>query len=393
MELYTLDSRYRRQQVIDRFESLIWTDRYAEIGDFELLTVSNAENKQKLAVSTPLALNTTLRNMIVESTEDVTDSEGRKLLKIKGRSFERMLEERLVLGMTRGIRLGTHAVYEGPPLQMAEQIFKRSADPAVAGFWAIHDYKPGTLFPHEPAQSSDGYVRREQKRAPLYTAVKEVCDQYDQGFRLYRNGDTGDLFFNVYTGVNRTSYQSQYPAVIFSPTLENLQNVSEYVNVKGLRNYVQVWNALGVVTLASPGYADSLPPYERRMMIVEADVVENDDGTQMTSAQNQAYLQQIAQQTLLEQRAEMHLDGELSQHGAYRYGVDYFLGDLVEMQNISGARNIMTVTEQIFVQDGEGERSYPTLRLKSYTNPGSWESMGAADWASQDAAAYWSNQA
>jgi hypothetical protein len=32
----------------------------------------------------------------------------------------------------------------------------------------------------------------------------------------------------------------------------------------------------------------------------------------------------------------------------------------------------MKVTEQIFVQDREGERAYPTLTLNTFINTGSW---------------------
>jgi hypothetical protein len=32
----------------------------------------------------------------------------------------------------------------------------------------------------------------------------------------------------------------------------------------------------------------------------------------------------------------------------------------------------MQVTEQIFVQDSEGERDYPTLTVNTYITPGSW---------------------
>ncbi len=174
--------------------------------------------------------------------------------------------------------------------------------------------------------------------------------------------------------------------------MDNLQNITEYINAKPLRNVAYVWNALGVRRVTTSGYYDALPPYERRMMVVEADVVEREDGTQMSRTENSAYLDRVGREALLAQRAEMYLDGELSQRAAYRYGVDYFLGDLVEMQNFSGARNIMMVTEQIFVQDAQGERSYPTLSLKSYTNPGSWESADFSSWADQNATAYWENR-
>jgi hypothetical protein len=34
----------------------------------------------------------------------------------------------------------------------------------------------------------------------------------------------------------------------------------------------------------------------------------------------------------------------------------------------------MQVTEQIFVSDSEGERSYPTLTITKFITPGTWSS-------------------
>jgi hypothetical protein len=43
MEVFILDSLLRRSQVVDKFESLIWTERFSEIGDFELDLKSTLE--------------------------------------------------------------------------------------------------------------------------------------------------------------------------------------------------------------------------------------------------------------------------------------------------------------------------------------------------------------
>ena len=36
MEIYVLNTNFESVAVVDEFESLIWTDRYDEAGDFEL---------------------------------------------------------------------------------------------------------------------------------------------------------------------------------------------------------------------------------------------------------------------------------------------------------------------------------------------------------------------
>ena len=42
------------------------------------------------------------------------------------------------------------------------------------------------------------------------------------------------------------------------------------------------------------------------------------------------------------------------------------------MRNDDGVTNQMQVTEQIFVDDKEGTRSYPTLTINTFIMPGTW---------------------
>jgi hypothetical protein len=48
------------------------------------------------------------------------------------------------------------------------------------------------------------------------------------------------------------------------------------------------------------------------------------------------------------------------------------LGDLVEVRNSDGYSNIKRVTEQIFSDDSEGEKSYPTLSSELVFISNSW---------------------
>jgi hypothetical protein len=94
MELYTLDRQLRREDVIDDFESLIWAERWREIGDFELITMSSVKMRSRFTLGRFLAVNNSKRVMVVESIEDGYD-EGKTILTIKGRSLEKILDDRV----------------------------------------------------------------------------------------------------------------------------------------------------------------------------------------------------------------------------------------------------------------------------------------------------------
>src|SRR5690606_8710224 len=85
MELYTLDGLLRRTEIIEGYESFLWTDRYAGIGDFQIIVGSTQQNRNLLASGTLLGLSESKTVMKVETIIDKEDDEGRKLLTITGR--------------------------------------------------------------------------------------------------------------------------------------------------------------------------------------------------------------------------------------------------------------------------------------------------------------------
>jgi hypothetical protein len=104
-------------------------------------------------------------------------------------------------------------------------------------------------------------------------------------------------------------------------------------------------------------------------------MVEGDDALDVDG------LTQLGKDELAKNRMFSALDGQLATMTAYRYEVDYYLGDLVELRDDDGTTSVMQVTEQIFIHDKEGERAYPTLSVNTFITPGSWSAWDfAAEW-------------
>lgn len=75
--IYVLDQQLKVQDfVVDRYSSLIWTERFAEAGDFELIVVSNKENRAFFRLGQFLKIRESFRLMIIETIEGVPDSES-----------------------------------------------------------------------------------------------------------------------------------------------------------------------------------------------------------------------------------------------------------------------------------------------------------------------------
>jgi hypothetical protein len=172
--------------------------------------------------------------------------------------------------------------------------------------------------------------------------------------------------------------------VIFSQELDNLSNVSELRSVEDAKNVAYVFGLNDSTIVYADGADASTSGFDRKVLYVDATDVTLASGPALT-----AVLVNKGLDALAKTRPIAAFDGEINQYGKNKYNRDYFLGDLVEMRNSDGATNIMRVTEQIFVSDGEGDRSYPTLTLNSSILPDVWDSWGTETWDGGDPDEVW----
>lgn len=389
MEVYILDSLYRRIDVVDRFESLVWSERFSAYGDFELQVHSTLENRNRFSEGTRLAMNESYRVMTIETVKDYADSEGRQILEIKGRSLEAILEDRLARGSMADLTTEPKWILEGTPLEIATKIFH---DICVTGILDPGDIIPmvveGSIFPDDTISPPIDEITYEIDPKSVYQAVKELCDLYLMGFRLVRNFDTSQLYFDVYTGSNRTANQSLLPAVIFSPGLDNLQNTSELTSIANYKNVAYVISPVGTEIVYAQDIDPSIEGFERRILMVKADDITDTDPLIATEKMIRRGYEELGKN-----RRVRAFDGEISQNSQYQYGRDYNLGDLIQLNNSSGVSNVMQVTEQIFVSDAQGDRSYPTLTINQLVTPGSWLSVPTDQvWIDLGETEYWENQ-
>lgn len=446
MELYILDSLLRRKNVIDRFESMIWTERYSAWGDFELVIFSTLESRSLFQAGTRLAMSDSYRVMTVEFVENAIDSEGRQLLTVKGRSLEAILDDRTARNTFADLTTTPKWVLTGTPGAIARQIFNEICRTNVNfADDQIPFLQAGSIFPPSNIAEPDEVITIELSLSSVYTAVKELCDSYDLGFRLVRNFDESELYFDIYSGSDRTTLQNILAPVVFSPSLDNLTNTSEITSISTYKNVAYVFHSFWVQVVTADGVSVEVEGFERRVMHVDATDIEiperpytltldqttavnrylgfnnpieerknsmrklvdknrltqtdydnigisvtNDSLTQGErdsilaartvswnyNATENTYmnskLQQRGKEELAKNRSLSAFDGELPPTSPYKYNTQYNLGDLVEMRNADGVTNQMRVTEQIFVSDNEGERSYPTLTVDRFITPGSW---------------------
>lgn len=369
MELYTLDPLLRREEVVDSFESLIWTERFNKAGDFKLTIRSTADTRRVFKTGLLLACNKSHRIMAVEGVENSADAEGRRILEVTGPSIEQLMDDRVARANWAGLTATPTWNLTGFPAVIMRKIFH---DVCVVGVLDTSDVLPfinegNVLFPVSNISEPSTSISLPLEPTTVLQALGDLGGLYDLGFRLVRNYDLSQLYFDVYAGADRTTGQTFYPAVVFSAQLDNLQNTTEYTTTSGAKNMAYVFSPVGYQVVLADGVDENVEGFERRVLLVKADDINDTDTTVATNRMIQRGKEELAKARTLQA-----FDGEINQNSSYKYMVDYNLGDMVEVQNADGVANKMRVTEQIIVQDREGERSYPTLALNSFITVGSW---------------------
>jgi len=389
MEVYILDSLLRRSQIIDEFESLIWTERMRAFGDFKLKVTATPENRTRFATGSKLAMNLSYRVMMLETVEDVTDTEGRAYISITGRSLEATLLDRIARPTTDDLTETPKWVLTGTPGNIARQVFH---DICVEGLLDPGDILPfvieGTIFPADTIDEPTDVITVEIDLAYVYDVIKNLCESYGLGFRLVRNGDTSQLYWDVYMGGDRTTQQSTLPAVIFSPDLDNIQNVRELTSTALYKNVAYVFSPVGTEIVFPLDVDPDVEGFDRRPLFIKAeDITDTDPG--IASAK----MIQRGREELALHRNFRGFDGEIGQNSNYKYQTDYYLGDLTEIRNDIGTTSTMQVIEQIFSSDAQGEKSYPTLAVNTFITPGAWVDWPyKRPWEDFDETEHWDNQ-
>ena len=400
MDIFILDSLLRPIDIVDEFISMIWTERYSEKGDFELVTLSNSANRKRFVFDTMLSINESKKVMRIETIEEVVDSEKGWTLKITGHDLVSITEQRLAidLDVVDGTINPSWNLSGWIPGDLMELMFFNIC---FVGDVSPDDIIPfiqdtGTLYPTDTIPEPSAPIEWSQKPASLYSAIKDVGDAYDLGFRLYKDPSASKLYFESYAGSDRTSAQTILPPVIFSSDMANLQNTTEYNdNTKQYNVIVVIYfhkdafdnDVTTSETVSDPDLVDSTNGFDRKVKTISISSIPE------TVSDIPAYLQQLGQEELAKSRPIGIFDGEIDKNSDFVYERDYYLGDLVEVRGNNGTVGYMRVVEQIFKEDASGFSSFPSLVTKTFINAGTWKSWKYdVDWVAMGSGEYWNNQ-
>lgn len=387
-EYFTMDENLRRNEMIEGFESFIWTQRYNVSGDFQIVTASTPENKSLLQAGMYLGMNMSKYIMIIDTIEDKEDDTGVRLMTVTGKSMENLFNDRVAMGVISDTTTHPSWVITGAPDQVMMYAFQQIC---VETILDEHDtipfYHDGMLLPPGNLPLPTDSITVTTSPDTLYNYLTKIAATYGLGFRLIRDGDSGNVYFEVYVGNDLTSDQTVLNPVIFDPNMDNLQGLDYITSTAIVKTVAYVYAANGSAVVYNVNADANAYGEGRRVLLV------NSSNNDTAGPDLQTALEQEGLIALSQYNQVYSFDGELPATLPYTYGVDYNLGDMIEERDESGNANQMIVTEQIFSSDNTGDRSYPTLTLLETITPGTWASWDALQaWSDVDASQVWATQ-
>ena len=385
LEWYTLDDNLQRDQVIEEFESFIWTERYSDKGDFQIVIKSTYTNRQLLSLGTYITKKDSTYVMVIDTVVDQTDDTGQRNLQVTGKSLEYLLNDRVAFSAIIDTTTTPAWVVTDTPGNVIRYMFTQIC---VDGLLDSHDtipfYTAGTLIGSGNIAEESSEVTVSAQPDTLFNTIQKIANTYFLGFRFVRNGELGQIYFEVYTGSDRTTGQQTLNPVVFDPNLDNLEIPTLLTSTAAIKTVAYVFAANGSAMVYGVGVDSTATGEGRKVLLV------NSSNNSAAGEALDAALQGEGLLALTNQRLVYTFDGQLPQSIPYIYGVDYNLGDLVEERASDGYGNFMLVTEQIFTSDSTGEHSYPTLQVKELVTPGTWSAENSSiHWADEDDTVIW----
>lgn len=350
MDLYILNSKLERIDIVEEFFSLIWTHRYSNFGDCQLDLLPTRKNRLRLREGVYLGVSFTKQVMEIDEVYITEDEDGSQNMKVTARSMGTILEDRIVTPNWLAPEEDDRVYYKkGPAATVAKTLLEEMC--VLPGAIDETDVIPGFEVVNSVPSSPE--IEIALKPDYLFKSLKDIWDEHGIGFRIdYDLARTKPLRLTQYKGVDR-------PLVEFSSELDNLAQESYLNSDKGFKNvaYVMAKKARWVQVYAN-GANLNTSGLNRKVLIVDASDI---DDEKVKEPKLTAILKQRGLTALKDHRKKRMMDGVITNYSQFTFGAHYNLGDTIYIKDDYGRRAPKVVAEYIWVMDEQGFRSYPTF--------------------------------
>lgn len=349
MDIYVLDGLNGVADLISTYQSCIWNVQYFGQNDFQLIVNASTENVQTLKPGAYLVRDIDMTEgefnnvMVIQNYQLDFDTEKGWLLTLTGKGLKNdILKRRVVWSQTNLTGLAEEGIRQVitdniiSPTDSSRQIDNFTLD-ELQGFTDTIDIQ---LLGENIA-----------------TWLEEICTTYSYGWDVYIKD--GKYVFKLYQGEDRSYDQSENDPVVFSPEFDNLLSSTYNYNMSNYQNAALIGGE-GEGTsqrTATIGTATGLSRYEA---YIDGSSVSS-NGEIITVEQYTKMLEEYGQTQLDQTAYTESFSGQIDSVGLYVINKDYFLGDIVQIENEKGIKATPRIIEIIYAEDDSGISVVPTF--------------------------------
>jgi hypothetical protein len=348
--------------IIDTAESIIWHSVYFGVGDFEVVVDANTPMYRNFFPSMLITRPDNDEVGIIERVEKSRNAEGKTTVVLSGRFYKSMLANRLIYNL-KGWK--NHAtILRGNVETAVREVVKNNA--IQCPFNTLRNIP--LLGLGELARTNKTIVDSNGSAAQKQVSYENLLEYTDAVLEEYGLGakvtySAGSFFYAVYEGADRTiGNAAGVPSVVFSPEYDNLTESSYITDESTLKNIALVGGegeGLERKYTEAGGYASGI---SRKEIWVDASSIArkytDEDGTEKEYSDLEyiTMLRSAGMQTISEHKTTKEASGTLDlTNGTYRYGRDFWLGDMVTLQdNALGIQMDIRICEILESQDESG---------------------------------------
>ena len=352
-----LDKSFNLLTYLDHYEEVMWIDKYDEVGEVEINAHPASEIMAAAQIDNYIWCSLSEHLMIIDSISFKFDSELGIRYIIKGHSLEVILRRRVLTYKT---------VFRNNLEDCIRQIIDWGFMRSTESGRKINNFR--FQYSYDSRINTKTVDYEYEAGTELVTCIQEICQAENIGFKITMDS-SNNFVFQLYVGEDRSYEQNSNPWVVFSPKYNNLISDKLEQNAFDYKNFIFV---------VGEEYEQQDPEwirkgtgqtglYRREMYESAADInheVEDIDlnKTILTDAQYTAQLNQRANNRLKEYAIQKEIESEVDPNVNFEYGVDYFIGDVVQLENGYGYDERVRVSEFIIDHDLDGLAMYPTFK-------------------------------
>lgn len=340
MNIYVATPTLQTIAIVDYCNSIIWHEKFCGTGDFEIALPASPEINAIFTKNNLVYREDNDTVMIVEKIQLTTSDESGDQVIVSGRSCDAIIARRIVW---------TQQTFAGNVCQCVEALLNNNlinpADPA----------RKIDLIAMGDCPTITQTIQKQMTGDNLLDAIIEILTNYKLGYKLGMDLGRlgGKLFFHITQGTDRSEGNADgNPVVRFSPEFDNLPS-SEYVfDISKYRNEALIGGEGegSARTYAAVGGNVGLDRYE---LFVDARSTSSNDG-EITADVYLAQLAEEGKEKLAENAITETFAGEIEECSTYCYGEDYFLGDIVQIENAYGIGAKVRITDVTEKLDDSG---------------------------------------